>query len=103
MLGPLLGSYCATWLGIRSAFLVAAGGVACSIVYPQWRIVDQCMEPRAARSGVVLMPWVVVAVALMVVATMQLIFLPSLLPDLLHEMGLTGNDAVRAAGWIVVA
>lgn len=80
VLGPLLGSFSATLLGLRWSFLLGAAGVAGALAYAQWAIVDQRMPPRSAELGRMVLPWVAAAVGLMVVATMQLVFLPSLLP-----------------------
>lgn len=103
VLGPLVGSYTATAFGFRWSFLLASAGAACTMIYAQLAITDRRIPPRSTAGGPIVLPWVAAAVALMVTVTMQLVFLPSLLPYLLGRMGVTGPEAVRAAGLIVLA
>ncbi len=104
VVGPLVGSYAASLLGFRWSFLIAAAGVALTMIYAQMLLVDRRMTPRPREAaGRLVLPWVAAAVALLVAATMQLVFLPPLLPYLLPAMGVSGPSAVRAAGLLVLA
>lgn len=103
VLGPLLGSYAATLFGFRWAFLVAASGAVATTLFAHVVLVDRRMSRRSrGQGGEITLPWVVAAVGLIVAATMQLVFLPPLLPYLLADMGVT-SAGVRVAGLLILS
>jgi DHA1 family multidrug resistance protein-like MFS transporter len=102
LLGPPVGAYLAAHLGYRSPFIfsfVLAGFclLLCHIYVAETdkKETDRSREIPPGRS--ILWGW-----ALIFIATIHLTFLPSILPHILGEFGLAGNNALKSAGFIMM-
>ncbi|MBI2371497.1 MAG: MFS transporter [Deltaproteobacteria bacterium] len=104
LLGPPLGAATAALVGFKPAFLVSAGMTALVVLYtarylspipPQKR--SPGAEPRRS------LPTLLAAAPLYFAVTLQLIFLPAILPRILAGMGVESGAAIVLAGLIVTA
>lgn len=102
LIGPPVGAYLAAHLGYRAPFFASFAMVSlflwlCHRYLPE--IEKQAALPgrRTRDGGGILWGWV-----LSLIATIHLTFLPSILPHVLGGFGLTGEAALKAAGWVMM-
>lgn len=101
--GPFVGAFSADLLGIRPTFLLGSGVLL--VAFFAVRLGVPWVERLSARPPEVQITrrrfvagWLVCFTA-----TLQLVFLPSVLPEILRELGVAETGAVRVAGAIVFA
>jgi MFS transporter, DHA1 family, multidrug resistance protein len=103
LLGPPVGAYLAAHLGYRSPFifscvLVGVCLLLCHIYVPEMDKKETDQSGKIPQDQGVLWGW-----ALLLIATIHLIFLPSILPHILGGFGLTGEGALKSAGFILMS
>jgi MFS transporter, DHA1 family, multidrug resistance protein len=103
LLGPPVGAYLAAHLGYRSPFIVSFLMVGiflllCQIYVAEIDKKETDRDGKVAFSRSVLWGW-----ALSFIATIHLTFLPSILPHVLKGFSLAGEDALKAAGFIMMS
>ena len=103
LLGPPVGAYLAAHLGYRSPFIVSFIMVGiflllCQIYVAKIDKKETDRDRKVAFSRSVLWGW-----ALSFIATIHLTFLPSILPHVLGGFSLVGEDALKAAGFIMMS
>lgn len=101
--GPPLGALGADLLGYRGAFLASAAMLCCVLAFSHLaltRIPPQPRRPddRAASKRHLLLAWII-----SLVATMHIVFLPSILPALLRDFDIPETRRLVSAGTIVFA
>lgn len=104
LIGPPIGALAATTLGYRGAFVVASAFVFITLAFCFFFVKEYPHEPRQgaglrvhAVNRRTLMGW-----GLCFTATVQLMFLPSVLPDVFREFHIEESVAVRSAGLFVM-
>jgi len=102
LLGPPVGAYLAANLGYRSPFIVSVVMIGvflllCQIYVAEIQKKETDRDRKISFSRGVLWGWV-----LSFIATIHLIFLPSILPHVLGGFGLVGENALKAAGFIMM-
>ena len=103
LIGPPLGAYAVALFGYHSPFIIAVIVVFFSLVYCHRYVRDiplqlQKPEPGKPLSSRILWGW-----GLIIVGTIQLMFLPSILPHILEGFQLTEQAAITTAGSIMMA
>jgi DHA1 family multidrug resistance protein-like MFS transporter len=102
LLGPPVGAYVAAHLGYQSPFifsfvLVGVCLLLCHIYVPEMDTRETDQSGKIPLDQGVLWGW-----ALILIATIHLTFLPSILPHILGGFGLTGEGALKSAGFIMM-
>ncbi|MHB8829336.1 MAG: MFS transporter [Syntrophales bacterium] len=102
LLAPPAGAYVVVHMGYVAPFILAAALMAASLLLCHLYVADIApketpVEAKASYNKQVLFGWV-----LSFVATINLTFLPSILPNILEGFSLKGNDALKAAGFIMM-
>jgi predicted MFS family arabinose efflux permease len=102
LLGPPLGTYAASSLGYRGAFICASALIFISLYFCHRNVPDIPLrkeEPRqdAPRRRLLLWGW-----ALGLIGTIQITFLPSILPRVLEGFDFRGNAALNLAGTLIM-
>jgi MFS family permease len=102
LLGPPVGAYLVAHLGYRSPFIISVVMIGiflllCQIYVAEIHKKETDLDRKISFSRGVLWGW-----ALSFIATIHLIFLPSILPHVLGGFGLTGENALKAAGFIMM-
>lgn len=102
LLGPPVGAYLAAHLGYRSPFIVSVAMIGvflllCQIYVAEIHNRETDRDRKISFSRGVLWGW-----ALIFIATIHLVFLPSILPHVLGGFGLAGENALKAAGFIMM-
>ena len=102
LLGPPGGAYLAAHLGYRSPFIFSfiLAGIClllCHIYVAETDKKETNRNQKIPSGRGVLWGW-----ALILIATIHLTFLPSILPHILGEFGLTGASALKSAGFIMM-
>ncbi|MFH1008979.1 MAG: MFS transporter [Candidatus Latescibacterota bacterium] len=102
LLGPPVGAYLAANLGYRSPFIasfVMTGLflLLCQIYVADIEKMETGQDRKVSFNRSVLWGW-----ALSLIATIHLSFLPSVLPHVLEGFGLVGENALKAAGFIMM-
>jgi len=107
LLGPPLGALAAATLGYKGAFFSAAGLVFVSLVFCFFFVENVQPTPRAkkgsgqqqpARSNTIFFAW-----ALCFAGTVQLMFLPGILPNVFEAMAIERGIALKWSGMFVMA
>ena len=103
LMGPPVGAYLAAHLGYRSPFIASFLMVGiflllCQIYVAEIDKKETDRDRKVAFSRSVLWGW-----ALSFIATIHLTFLPSILPHVLGGFSLVGEDALKAAGFIMMS
>lgn len=100
--GPPVGAFSAALLGYRSAFLITSFTVGLVFLFSILTLAP--LPPQKVRrdvptlsKGSLITGWFVC-----LTATIQIVFLPSVLPEILKGMDMTGERALKAAGLIVL-
>ncbi|MEJ5300689.1 MAG: MFS transporter [Thermodesulforhabdaceae bacterium] len=107
LLGPPVGAYLAAHLGYKSPFvfsflLIMVSVILCQITVPDLKIdgfshVDSAKN-KSGTYKVVIWGW-----GLILIATVHLTFLPSILPYILKSFGISGQKAIKIAGFIMMS
>jgi MFS family permease len=102
LLGPPVGAYLVLHLGYRSPFIVSVVMIGvflllCQIYVAEIHKRETDRDRKISFSRDVLWGW-----ALSFIATIHLVFLPSILPHVLGGFGLAGENALKAAGFIMM-
>ena len=104
LIGPPLGAFAATTLGYRGAFISAAAFVFVTLVFCFFYVEEFSHEIREATAvkkhpinKKALIAW-----GLCFTATVQLMFLPSVLPDIFRGFHLDESMAIKSAGIVVM-
>jgi MFS family permease len=101
--GPPVGALGAEMLGFRGSFL--ASGVALFGICLYVHLALPRIPPRPRKTGGEVVPrrQILMAWAISLVATMHIVFLPSILPAILREFGIPESQRLLYAGVIVFA
>ena len=102
LLGPPVGAYLVAHLGYRSPFIISVVMIVaflllCQIYVAEIPKKETDRDRKISFSRDVMWGWV-----LSFIATIHLIFLPSILPHVLGGFGQTGDNALKAAGFIMM-
>jgi MFS family permease len=102
LLGPPVGAYLVAQLGYRSPFIISVVMIGIFLLLCQLyvaeipkKITDRDRKISLSREAI--WGWV-----LSFIAMIHLIFLPSILPHVLKGFGLTGESALKTAGFIMM-
>lgn len=101
--GPPLGAYAVTLFGYQSPFVIALAVTFFSLVFCHRYVDDIPPQPRTSRRGRRLTGGILWGWGLTIVATVHLMFLPSILPHVLEGFQVTGQTAITTAGTIMMA
>jgi DHA1 family multidrug resistance protein-like MFS transporter len=102
LVGPPLGAYAVALFGYQSPFIIAVIVVFFSLVYCHRYVRDIPVQAKADRKGKQLKSGILWGWGLTIVATIQLMFLPSVLPHILEGFQLTDQAAITTAGTIMM-
>jgi MFS family permease len=104
VIGPLVGAIAAARLGFRASFVVGAGILFCCGALVRWGVPDSADGP-AAGPGASQPDWRgVLAVAGIVLAgSTQIFFLTSILPQVLHDLGVDSDRTLEVGGLVIFA
>jgi DHA1 family multidrug resistance protein-like MFS transporter len=102
LLGPPVGAYLVIHLGYLTPFIISSALMGGSLLLCHLYVDDVApkqiiAEKDAASNRKVAFGW-----ALSFIATINLTFLPSILPNILGGFSLKGDDALKAAGFIMM-
>jgi MFS family permease len=102
LLGPPVGAYLVLHLGYRSPFIVSVVMIGvflllCQIYVAEIQKKETDRDRKISFGRDVLWGWV-----LSFIATIHLVFLPSILPHVLEGFDLAGENALKAAGFIMM-
>lgn len=104
LVGPPLGSLIADSLGFRGAFIFAFLMLFAAFIFCRLYVIeipplprDEKMKGRPPLQRKIYLGWLVCFMA-----QIQLMFLPSILPDLLKNFGIVESGALKIAGLVVM-
>ena len=102
LLGPPVGAYLVLHLGYRSPFIISVVLIGvflllCQIYVAEIQKKETDRDRKISFGRDVLWGWV-----LSFIATIHLVFLPSILPHVLEGFDLAGENALKAAGFIMM-
>ena len=103
LIGPPLGAYAVALFGYHSPFIIALVVIFFSLVYCHRHVQDIPPQPKSRRQGKTFKGGILWGWGLTIAATIQLMFLPSVLPNILEGFQLTGQAAITTAGTIMMA
>ena len=103
--GPPIGALAATMLGYEGAFISASAFIFMTLIfcffYVKEESTDEAEKPSTSKRRMIdkktLIGW-----GLCFTATVQLMFLPSILPDVLQGFHMEESLAIRSAGMVVM-
>lgn len=103
LMGPPLGTYVASLFGYQAAFILAFIVVFFFLIFCHGNVSNippqkKDFHPDAGYKKVLFL-----GCALNLIATVQLTFLPSILPNILEGFQLMGKDALSSAGIIIMS
>ncbi len=101
--GPPVGGLGAEWLGFRASFLASAVMLVCVCVFAHLALSRIPPQPRRESGEPIPRRCLVLAWAISLVATMHIVFLPSILPEILRDFGVPEASRLVSAGGIVFA
>ena len=104
LIGPPLGALAAATLGYRGAFIGASAFVFATVVFSYFYVQDLPPESRKTevRARHTMNRKTLTGWALCFSATVQLMFLPSVLPNVFRGFQMAESTALRAAGVVVM-
>ncbi|MCU0590160.1 MAG: MFS transporter [Desulfobacterales bacterium] len=103
LIGPPLGAYAVALFGYHSPFIIAVIVVFFSLVYCHRYVRDIPLQLKKPETGKPLTRRILWGWGLTIVATIHLMFLPSILPHILEGFQLTEQAAITTAGTIMMA
>ena len=104
LIGPLLGSLAAATLGYKGAFIAASTVVFSSFIFCYLYVIDVPLLPKEERA----LGWtsldkrIVIGGMLCFTATVQITFLPSVLPNVFEVFKYEQTAALKLAGTVVM-
>lgn len=101
--GPPLGALGADLLGFRGAFLASAAMLSCVWIFSHLCLTRIPPRPKSADGETASRRHLLLAWGISLVATMHIVFLPSILPAILREFGIPEVHRLVSAGTIVFA
>ncbi|RPI10757.1 MAG: MFS transporter [Zetaproteobacteria bacterium] len=101
--GPPLGALGADALGFRGAFLASAAMLLCVLVFSHLALTRIPPQPRRPDDRAVSRRHLLLAWVISLVATMHIVFLPSILPAILRDFDVPEARRLVSAGTIVFA
>ncbi|MCU0561976.1 MAG: MFS transporter [Desulfobacterales bacterium] len=102
LIGPPLGAYAVTLFGYHAPFIIAVVVVSLSAVYCHRHVRDIPVQPKPPQQAKPLTGGALWGWGLAVVGTIHLMFLPSVLPQILEGFQLTAAAAITSAGTIMM-
>lgn len=103
LIGPPAGAFIATLLGYQYPFILSFLAVSVILALCHRHVADVPPRPGKSLQSPLPRQGILVGWALGFVATVQLTFLPSILPHILEDFRLTGKEALNTAGTIMMA
>jgi MFS transporter, DHA1 family, multidrug resistance protein len=103
LVGPPVGAYLASFLGYRAPFVFSAAIVSLFLVFCHLNVKDIPRYKRQGLSGKPMGRGILLGWALSLMVTVQITFLPSILPNVLEAFRLTGDAALHSAGLIIMS
>lgn len=102
LLGPPVGAYLVAHLGYRSPFIVSVAMIVVFLVLCQIYVAETGKRETGGGRKISFSRGLLWGWALSFIATIHLTFLPSVLPHVLDGFSLTGEAALKAAGFIMM-
>jgi MFS transporter, DHA1 family, staphyloferrin B biosynthesis exporter len=102
LLGPPVGAYLVAHLGYRSPFIVSFVMIGVFLILCRIYVSEIPKKETDHGRNISFNRDVIWGWALSFIATIHLIFLPSILPHVLGGFGQVGDDALKAAGFIMM-
>lgn len=102
LIGPPLGAYAVTLFGYHAPFIIAVIVVFFSLVYCHKHVRDIPLQTKSPGQDKPLTPTTLWGWGLIIIATIHLMFLPSILPQILEGFQLTEGAAITSAGTIMM-
>jgi MFS family permease len=102
LIGPPLGAYAVTLFGYQSPFIIAVIVAFFSLVYCHKHVRDIPVQAKTPQPGKRLTSGILWGWGLTIIATVHLMFLPSVLPHILEGFRLTEQAAITTAGTIMM-
>jgi len=104
LLGPPVGALTATALGYRGAFISASAFIFLTVAFCCFYVQELPHESRETKAAIKhpMNRKTIIGWGLCFTATIQLMFLPSVLPNVLRGFHMEQNVALRAAGVVVM-
>jgi len=103
IIGPPLGALGAEWLGFRGAFLASAAMLCGVCIFSHLALTRIPPRPKRAAGEAHSRRHILLAWLVSLVATMHIVFLPSILPTILREFHVPEPSRLVVAGMIVFA
>ncbi|OGB93158.1 MAG: hypothetical protein A2Z31_08325 [candidate division NC10 bacterium RBG_16_65_8] len=101
--GPPLGALGADLLGFRGAFLASAAMLSCVLIFSHLALTRIPPRPQHADGEAISRRSLFLSWVISLVATMHIVFLPSILPAILRDFGVPEAHRLVSAGTIVFA
>ncbi len=102
LIGPPLGAYAVTLFGYHSPFIIAVIVVFFSLVYCHKHVRDIPLQAKMPGQDKPLTSGILWGWGLTIIGTIHLMFLPSVLPNILEGFHLTEEAAITSAGTIMM-
>jgi DHA1 family multidrug resistance protein-like MFS transporter len=102
LMGPPLGTYAASLFGYRAAFVAAFVIVSIFLIFCHHYVSDIPLQEKRSSPDAYYKKGLILGWALSLIATVQLTFLPSILPRILEGFGLIEGVALNFAGIIIM-
>ena len=102
LLGPPVGAYIAAHLGYHAPFIASFVMIGVSLLLCQIYVAEIPKKETERGRKIAFNQGLLWAWALSFIATIHLTFLPSILPHILEGFGLTGEAALKSAGFIMM-
>lgn len=104
LVGPPLGSLAAVALGFKGAFTSTSVGLLAASIFCYLYVIDVPKLPKEAKSSLwtLLDQRVILGWMLCFTASIQLMFLPSILPNVLDQFHIEKPEALKLAGIVVM-
>lgn len=104
LVGPPIGSLAAVTLGFKGAFISASVVIFAASIFCYLRVTDvpKLPKPEKVSFRASINKRVIIGWALCFVATVQLMFLPSVLPNVFEKFNIEKTVALKLAGTVVM-
>ncbi len=102
LLGPPVGAYAASHMGYQSPFILSVVLVGTCLLLCHIYVADIPLKERDRNRKVQVKQGVLWGWGLSFIATINLTFLPSILPHLMARFDLVGESALKSAGFIMM-
>ncbi len=101
--GPPVGSLAAAYLGYHTAFFLASAMILITLLLSHWLLHPVPLQPAPSEADRTPRRHFLAAWLLGFTVTVQLVFLPSILPQILQGFAIPSQEAVAVAGLVVMA